>query len=41
MSKVDDFTGLGTSCRLSLLSNNIVVILLKYNEGKELSKKEK
>lgn len=40
MSKVD-FTDLGNSCRLSLLSSKIVLILLKYQHGASLVKKEK
>lgn len=40
MSKVD-LSELGTLCRLSLLSNKIVLILLKYQRGEPLVKKEK
>ena len=37
----NEFAERGILPRLSMLCNKIVLILLKYNEGKELSKKEK
>ena len=37
----NEFAERGILPRLSMLCNKIVLILLKYNEGKELSKKKK